>query len=367
MRDWNACAREVGRALSRYDGNSTWIPLQVIFELPLDESFGEKASFSYPMLEPTIKKLIAEYGAGSREEGDVREWARYTLSHCTVLGFLHRAVPGDLKTTARFGLTPFGRAYRAAQASGNGEFKKFLQVASLLDNDFDMYGLLLTLALHSGKGGDREGFEKKFEEIRSQKRAWLEASTSSFVVREKVQGHVQRDLGKKSMKEHFGLRRYWARQFGHMDEEGLTEEGRGLAERIRQRVGKNAMFWLAPAEECVRRVSLVSTEVNPMCSGWDLLRPEGEEAEPDSKMVDDVADFMTSAFPALRLRSFTQAPLGAILPYVYFLEAKRGHRVHARALFQEVMKAYRETLHCMLLGVLERSQYRLRGAQRAGT
>ena len=366
MRDWNTCAREIGRALSRYDGNSTWVPLQVIFELPLVEGFGEEPSLPYPILEPTIKKLIAEYSAGDRDEGEVKEWARYTLSHCTVLGFLHRAVPGDLKSTARFGLTPLGRAYRAAHATQDEEFKKFLQVACLLGNDFDMYGLLLALALRSGRGLNRKGFKKEFKKIRCQKLAWLEGSTPSSFVKEKVQGHVHGDLGKKSMEEHFGLRKYWARQFGHMDDGGLTEEGRELAEQVQRKVAKNAMFWLAPAEECLRKVGLAVVQANPVCSGWDLLRPDGDELEPDRGMADSVADFMESAFEGIRLRRFPQAPLGAIMPYVYFQEARRGRRVQARALFEEVMRARRDTLHCMLLGVLERSQYRLRGARRAG-
>lgn len=400
--NWTACAREVGSALSRYNGVSSRVGLDSILALATSPLFDEKSSRYAWELIGEIKERTPDIGQKAAES---------LLSHATVLGFLYRPVPGNA-TTAQFALSAQGKAYRAAHKLQDAEFGDFLKRGSLLDNDFDMYGLFLRCALEEKQGRAVEAdFGAAFSKMVQERKAWLNGHASSPVIKGRIEEYTQwpghkrdtggqasrrggiwrsnrqkadtsptsargvsakyekrrEDLEDKSIKEHFGMRWQWARDLGHADDnKALTAKGRELAERVVGLVRHhNSMFWLAPTPECVQKVGLVFERPygDSVCSGWDLLRPPaGSEGDLEPRMVSEVADFMESAFSTLRQRAFAQASLAAVMPYVYFQESKYGHRVEARAFFHEILQRRRGTLYCMLLGVLENSQYRRRVA-----
>lgn len=370
LKDWNACAREVGRALSRYDGHTTNVKggLETILSVPASPLFSESPSHLALVLSSETE---ATRGVGKRA-------AEANLSHGISLGFLTRIIPGGPKT-AKISLSPLGRAYRAALRLRDSAFRDFLVTGAILDRDFDMYGLLLKCALESERHtADKTDFQERVKSLLQQRRDWFLGHVPSPIVREEISAHIQwmgqsrksahiqrvgqsRELADTSINYHFNMRCEWARHLKHMDKNReLTRLGREIAARVQSVSSSNSMFWLAPTPECARKIGIVADASESVFSGWELLRPKGPECAPDQEMIRQLADFMVAAFDAIRLHSFAQAPLSAVLPYVLYQEEFLGHKVDARNLFQKVLKEHRETLHCMLLGVLEDSQYRLR-------
>ena len=368
--------REVGRALSRYDGCTVYSRLATILSVPASSLFADDSSCY-------ASALIGEV----EDKGIGRISARDNVSHGIALGFLYRAVLGGPKTT-RIAPSILGRAYRAAIQIGDDQFREFVVTGAILDRDFDMYGIFLTSALeNAGNRIDKADFRQLLRSQFEERRNWFVNNIPSPIVREEIQTNIQwmnpkrrrrrvfpgttaehriqpvntgLEPADKSIDDHFHLRWEWARHMGHMDGKTLTPSGRKIAILAQSVANLNSMFWLAPTLECAKRVGIVSKLPETVFSGWDLLRPDGAEQEPDDQMAHKVANFMESAFNAIRLRAFAQAPLATVILYVYFQEAAFGRKVNARKLFQKIMKERRETMNCMLLGILEDSQYRLR-------
>lgn len=358
IKDWSVCAREVGRALSRYDGQTTYVKggLGTILSVPASSLFSESSSCFASVLSAEVE--------ATRKLG--KRAVEAALSHGISLGFLTRVIPGGPQT-AKIALSPLGRAYRAALDLGDNSFRDFLVVGAILDRDFDMYGLLLACALEGEQGiADKSDFHARLNSLLQQRRDWFKDHIPSPLVREEMSAHIQwmnrsPGLADKSINDHFTMRCEWARHLAHMDaSKALTQSGRNIAARVQSAAGRNSMFWLSPTPECARKVGIVADVSKSVFSGWELLRPDGPETEPEQEMIRRLADFMESAFDAIRLRSFAQASLAAVIPYVLYQETVLGRKVNARKLFRKVLEERRETLHCMLLGILEDSQYRLR-------
>ena len=367
LKDWNACAREVGRALSRYDGQTTRVKggLETILSVPASPLFDVHASCLAALLNRETQEQV-----GIEERSSA-----VNLLHGINLGFLYRAVPAG-QNLSKIALSSLGRAYRAALKGNNVPFRDFLVVGAILDHDFDLYGMLLDHASENESGAAAsnsvreqiDGFRRRLEDMCKQRQAWLDAHIPSRPVKERIATYIQwlQPSGKlvdapKTIEHHFNLRRQWGRHLGHLDEKNkLTKLGHDICQRVRSVVSGNSMFWIAPAPDCARKVGVVSNVAECIFSGWDLLRPSGPEKSPGSEMVQGVADFMESAFDAVRLHSFAQAPLAVVIPYVHYQEHLLGYKVNLRSLFQMILEQRRDTLHCALLGVLENSQYRLR-------
>ena len=376
LKDWDACAREVGRALSRYDGQTTNVMggLETILSVPASPLFDKNPSC--PAL--TLSSEMETRGVGKRS-------AEAGLSHGISLGFLSRAVPGSPKT-AKIALSPLGRAYRAALQRDDAQFQSFLVAGAVLDRDFDMYGLFLKCALENEQGkADKSDFREKVRSLQQQRRDWLHAHVLSPVARDSIRAHIQwmapgqgarahasypnfrvqrmsasRELTDKSINDHFNMRRQWAKHLSHVGaEESLTGEGRSIAFRVRSVVGPNSMFWLAPTLECVRKIGGVAEIPERILSGWDLLRPDSSESEADDEMIRRIAEFMLESFSAIRLRIFKQAPLSAVIPFVHFQEMLLGQRVNLRDTFDAVMKRHRGVFHCLLSSVPAECHYQV--------
>ena len=406
LKDWDACAREVGRALSRYDGYSTYAKLESIISIPASPMFDKNSSCHVADI---VARAIESEGGG--RPGYIENRVKHAIS----LGLLERAIPGGRAADAvvfprremkrigiggkvelvaipgrherkgragplddkeakmsnaamKVALSPMGRACRAAIRMDDEEFRNFLATRILLDRDFDMCGLMLECALKNEKGEIvGEEFSREIAELLQQRKGWLEAmNNSSPIVADRVRNHVQwasprRELGEVSVRHHLRMRRQWAASLGHLDQSRrfLTDEGRALARQIRSAIGRNGMFWLAPSPECAQKMGIDSVNSDAVCSAWDMLRCSEPAAAPGPRMIEQTAAFMKSAFQWMRMSVLAQAPLASVIPYVYFLETRFNERVgDMRDFFADILRKHRD-IHCVLRGVLEDTQYRL--------
>lgn len=361
LTDWNSCIRNIGRALSRYDGYATYAKLENILSVPESDLFGEHPSCYAAM-------LISELD----EKGIARVAAQAHLRHGMALGFLERvhssggraSVAGMTRVdeTARMALAPMGRALRAAQRAEYADFRQFLVTGALLDNDFDMYGLMLVTAMKNDHKAERADFAKGLESCRKERAQWLAEQIPVRATREQIEGQTPRKaLSDKSVQHHFNLRRQWAKSMGHLDKnDGLTDTGFDLAERLDAVRQENSMFWIAPSSECANKVGVMGA-VGGIDSAWQLLRPEVPEGAPDTELVRRTAAFMQEAFAIMRLRVFAQTPLAAIIPFVHFQEVQLGKRADLRQTFDAVLRDSRDSIHCMLTATPEECHYQLRG------
>ena len=358
--------QEVGRALSRYDGYSTYVNLETILSVPTSVLFESNPSCY-------AAELISEV----EKQGISRRAAQDCLRHGISLGFLERIISrggmlrletGSMKKideTARIALSPLGRSLRAAGKLDNNKFQNFLVTGVLLDHDFDMYGLLLKSASknHARRVNLAE-FGEQFRELIQQRNEWLEWNIFVRPMRDQVYSYVQRatrNIKDTSIKHHFSMRQQWAKHLLHIDNKGLlTDIGYDYARLIAGIESKNSMFWLAPTSECLNKLGAPSKKSDSIFSAWDLLRPDMPESDPRVDMIQRVADFMESAFGIIRLRVFAQAPLAAVIPYIYFQEVRLNQRVNIRATLDAVIRENRETFYCMLTANPEESHYQLR-------
>ena len=283
---------------------------------------------------------------------------------------MFRPESGSMKKideTARIALSPLGRVLRAADKLEVEEFRHFVITCSLLDHDFDMYGLLLRTAKDNNENKvNLAEFQKHFEYLIQQRREWLERNIPVRSVREQICGYVPwmaRHIKDTSIKHHFNMRKHWAKYLAHINEAGLlTDRGNTLAGSIAsiEAESKNSMFWLAPTPECMKKIGALSDEYKCISSAWELLRPDVQEANPGEEMVQRIAEFMEAAFETIRLRVFAQAPLASIIPYIYFQEIRLEQRVDIHATFEAVIRANRELFYCMLTAVPDDCHYQLR-------
>ena len=291
------------------------------------------------------------------------------------MGFLDRIISSGgvfksesmkkIDETARIGLSPLGRALRAANKLNYKKFYDYLVTCTLLDHDFDMYGLLLKSA---SKNHDRminlTEFGEQLRDLMQQRYEWLERNILVRPVKEQVYSYVQRTTKKfkdTSIKHHFNMRRQWAKHLSHVDDMGiLTNVGYAYACEIAAVESKNSIFWIAPTSECLNKLGAVPEQSDCVISAWELFRPNMTETEPKKDMIQRVADFMVSAFGIIRLRVFAQAPLAAVIPFIYFQEVLLNQRVNIRSTLDIVIRENRETFYCMLTSTPEDCHYQLR-------
>lgn len=369
LTDWNSCIRNVCKALSRYDGYATYAQLENILSVPQSDLFGEHPSCYAAM-------LISELCENGIVKSEARVAAQAHLRHGMALGFLervhssggHTSVAGMTRVdeTARMALAPMGRALRAAQRAEYADFRQFLVTGALLDNDFDMYGLMLVTAMKNDHKAERADFARGLEACRKERAQWLAEQIPVRATREQIEGQTPRKaLSDKSVQHHFNLRRQWAKSMGHLDEkDGLTDAGLDLAERLSAVCKENSMFWIAPSSECARKVGVMG-EAGGIDSAWKLLRPQVPEGVPDAELVRRTSAFMQEAFAVMRLRVFAQAPLASVIPFVYFQEAQLGKKADLRQTFDAVLRGSRESIHCMLTATPEDCHYQLRSSSKA--
>ena len=408
IKDWDACAREVGRSLSRYDGYSTYAKLESIIRIPDSPVFDEKSS-GY------VADIVAHAIETQKTEGRPRH-VENRVKHAISLGLLEKVASGgkaadvvipprrSIERIALGGkvervdiprhqkkergaplsdkaakmrnaamkvtLSPMGRACRAAIRMDNREFRNFLVTRILLDRDFDMFGLMLKCALENKEGEIvMEEFSREITELLRQRKDWLEAvNKSSPIAADRIRNYVPWASSKRglteesSLRHHFNMRREWVAHLGYLDQNRrvLTDKGRNLAGQICAAARRNAMFWLAPSPECAKKLGINLADAT--CSAWEMLRRPGPVAGP--QMTEQTAAFMTSAFEWMRMSLLTQAPLASVIPYVYFLEECQNERVSdMREFFADILRKHRD-IRCALRGVLEDTQYRLRKGER---
>lgn len=374
IKDWKACMKEVSKALSRYDGYSTYAKLKTILSVPASELFENNPSCYATEILSEIEK-----------QGISRRVAQDHIKHGISLGFLKQIVSsggifkfdsGSMKKideTARIAISPLGRTLCASKKLEHECFQNFLVTCAILDNDFDMYGLFLKSV--DEKVRDKvslEEFSGQFRAILQERKKWLEQRLVIRSVRDQISGYVPwlntqlsgqsiRYLSPTSIKHHFSMRKEWAKHLSHVDEKGaLTNRGRDCVRLITTVKAKNSMFWLAPTPECAKKVGILLPETGYICSAWELFRPDMPESDPKEEMVQRIAKFMESAFETLRLRVFAQASLAAVIPYIYFEERRLNQRVDIHKTFETVIRQNKNKFHCLLTANPEECHYQLR-------
>lgn len=363
LKDWNACAREVGRALARYDGHSTYATLRSLLEA-VHSSLLRSSPTCY------AGELISEIQA----RGIGRVAAQAHVRHAIALGLLQRVTSAgglfkpDLITkideTARIGLAFLGRSVRAARLSSYRDYEHFLITAIVLEHDYDMYGVMLTAARRNAGVVSITSFRDEWRSRLDVRQKWLEKALPHRPARDRIGRYVSwqtRRLGDRTLHHHYNMRREWGRYLVHLDrDDRLTPEGTELANLILESASADRRTWLSPTPECLERLGLPSNAIDAPCSAWDLLRPPSPIRESDLDIVTDVATFMHAAFSTLRLQIIPQAPIASVLPYIRFLERQRGARYDTRQILETVVRRYRDTFYCMLTSKLDESHYQLR-------
>lgn len=350
------CLRDVARALSRYDGHTTFVRLERILALPLSDDFADDGSVYVTQL------IRSSIDAGV---GDVA--ARRHVDHAIALGLLHRvSVPSEtvrvtdavrkVDVTSRVALSPLARAFRAASSLGDKGFRDFLLTCTLLQYDFDMYGLVLSSARTSPL--TPQHFIDAFRHTVRMRRSWVHDMHPVF--KSQLTGLVpwiNRDISDTSLTHHFKLRRSWAISMGHLYPTGstLSDLGQHYAGSLPDDASR---FWLAPPLDCIEmlRLSPPAHATAPSTS-WKLLAPSRPDSEPTGDVVDAVAGFMLDAFDHLRMHLFRQAPITAVLPFVHYAKYRLADPAPPFDILQSVVR--RGDIDCMLSRVMEDCYYRI--------
>lgn len=408
VRDWDTCARLLGRAFSRYNGLTNSARLEYITQLITADIGKENGNLfdGKPFLyaHEVIKKFENYKNPEKPEDyGEISRSSEVLLQHAVSFNFLYRAVSGGksmysklakkVESLSHIALTPLGRALRSSRCLGSnaGNFKLFLWEYALLERDFDMYGLIIKMAEENdGKMVDVTEFFDKFDDIRRKQIEWMKKEISRAASREKIQHHIswigdevwtgkyhgrqqkkckrQFELDKlfclnqTSKGHHHGQRIRWAQRFGHISNHKLIEHGILFAKKLPS-TDHSPFFWLGPPTECAESRWLSATKIStfPRAPAWNLLRPsDTTPTTPSDEFVTKVAKYMVSSFDLIRLTNFKQSSLDVIVPYVYFLEDRFGKRVDVKVLFQRVLDRNREKFVCTLRADLAKSHYHIR-------
>ena len=355
--DHRMCLNDVANALSRYDGHSTFARLERILALPLSDEFATGGSvYTSQLIRSTIGTEVSELAA------------RRHVDHAVALGLLERvSARGDMvritdavrkvDVTSRVALTPLARALRAACGLDDSGFREFLLACALLQKDFDMYGLVLRLALTPPL---RVGsFIDAFRHTVGVRERWIEGLEPVF--RSQFAGLVPwliRDIGDTSLKHHFNLRRSWAVSTGHLcpGTSALTEIGMRYAKAIPNAASQ---FWLAPHPDCIQRLRLSPPALaSGPSTSWEMLAPSRAGSEPTAGVLDAVILFMIDAFEHLRMHLFRQAPVTAVLPFVHYAKYLLNDRAPPFDILQSAVR--HDRIDCMLSRSVENSYYQVR-------
>lgn len=391
--DWDSCVRELGKALSRYNGLTNSAKLDLIAEATAEDLFKNRPfSYAYEIREYFEKEVAARS-------------AEVHVHHGIAFGLLYRAVPGfsarhpnaqlqsKLETTSHIALTRLGRTCRAAvmqkkegEKEGDDLYKLILTYA-LLNSDFDMYALLIKMAQDNNKRiPDEEKFTQQYRDILEKRLEWMKEHFQSPVQREQIQRHVQwiglrighGKTGRKrdfyldkifhfdgqTPEHHFNQRKKWATQsLKHFKDKMLTDSGEDLADRLPD-VDSEPFFWLGPSRACAESnvMSLAEIDISQCSPAWRILRPESplDNNEYKKDMMEMVADFMIKDFEHIRVERFQQSSLDVVIPYVYLLERKFGGYVDEHAFFENLLRNHKDKFACSLQPNLSQCHYRLR-------
>lgn len=385
--DPHTCYRELGRALSRYNGYTNYPKLERIADIITGDDEGDLfAGKPYRYAHEVIEKFMSKGQQGKRRNAEVY------LQHAIAFCFLYRAVPGGTRSRAQskrrmesnshIALSSLGRAYRSAATLPDEEgiaFRRWLWEYALLNADFDMYGLLLKLSLANNvKFIERKPFEDAYKSMEANRNEWLKERVPSPAVRERVESHIQwkvpkhsrrarnqtddsmRELSSTTYGYHHSQRKGWAREsvLEHLDATGnLTEYGMRFA-CLLPSLDAQPLFWIGPHFECTNTHFLKAAGIpREQCSPvWNWLthasRADGENRnEYDEAFVDAVAKHMERGYSHLRLATFDQAALDTVLPYIHFLAHKRKidlNRDAVHGILADVFKTHRATFVCTL-------------------
>lgn len=367
LKDSKTCVQEVSKALSRYDGHSTYVKLETILSVPISHIFENNSSCYAAELISEVEELFSIK----------RRAAQDCLKHGISLGFLERVNSGGgmfrpetgakkkINETVRIALSPLGRTLRAAAELNMKEFRLFLITYALLELDFDMYGLLLQCAINNRDRKVRlTEFGEQFKAQMQQRSDWLEKNIIVRPVREQIYNQMrgaELKLNDTSIKHHFNLRRQWARYLLHIDEnDSLTDAGYNYASLITDLKGKNSIFWLAPTPECVKKLGGILQTSDKVFSAWDLLLSNNPDSDTEDEIVQRVADFMKQAFKIIKLRVFKQAPLASVIPYICFQGKQLNQKVDIHSILDCIIRQHRDTFYCLLTKVPEDCYYQLR-------
>ena len=355
--DRTSCLKDVAGALSRYNGHTTFVRLERILALPLSDDFSRAASVY-------ASQLIA-----SSVDPDVgKVAARRYIEHALALGFLYRATKvteqvrltdtrRKISSTSRLALSPLARALRASNSLGNSDFREFLITCSLLQYDFDMYGLILKTARTSSLVPD--AFFGAFRQLLHIRRTWFDAMDPQLQL--ELAGTIpwiNHDISDTSLSHHFNLRRSWAIALDHLShiDFNLTDLGRSYAARLPRDADQ---FWLTPSSECIEKLRLhVLPPPTTPSTSWELLAPSTQGSNPTFQVVDAVAHFMLEAFDHLRMHLFRQAPVTAVIPFVYYAKYKADDLAAPFDILQAVIK--RGSVDCMLSRAMDDCYYQVR-------
>ena len=382
--DWDTCARMLGRSLSRYNGLTNSAKLELITNIILEdtEDLFENKPFRYAY------DIIREF----QKHVEPRS-AEVHLHHAIAFGFLHRAVSGGARThpelvkkvesTSHIALTSLGRALRSAKKLQHrrDDFQRFIWEYALLECDFDMYALLIkTAEENNGNVVELNEFYDRYYKIREKKYQWLMEKFPYVVQRNQIKRYVlwisrcdhkwqwgappPRFEG-KTPSHHYDQRKRWAQKFRHIDasKRELTEAGRQFSSYLPPTNDK-LFFWLGPPSECAQSRFFSATDIpKKQCSpAWNFMRPAPNNnlTSISNEFVDRIALYMEESFEFIRLRDFTQAPLDAVIPYIYFLEIELQERVSEQELFRDIFIKHKNKFVCTLRKNLSQSHYWLR-------
>ncbi|MCG8608100.1 hypothetical protein MJD09_24330 [bacterium] len=307
-----------------------------------------------------------------RKEYEVsEEYASGIINFSVSLGLLERVGLGG--TLQRLSLSNLGRAYRAARKTGSLELRNFIVTYALLEYDSDVYGLLLDILIDSDSDKEenlKTAFLRRTKELRSARQEWILRSFPQSQLRERICEHVQwirgstrsqirvKSVGEDFARHHVTPRKDWARWLGHLDGGKITAIGRDLVERLRS--DRDRYFWLGPSKECLKTLRINSNVSGPFAPAWNLFRPNQPAVEPPGELVSEIAIFMKDAFPTLRLVQANQAPLEAVLPFVYLKEYQLNIRVEPDRLFEQLFADNRDVFAPMLKRTGRFGHYQLR-------
>jgi len=374
LKDRKDCMAEIDKAISRYDGHTTYAKMANIVQILVSPLFDEKPACYVAELIPEIQRMLGREDSASNTKKRVAADAH--IQHGISLGLLERVISGGemshygikskIDETMRVAPSSLGRTCRVAIKKENYSLEKFLLTYALLEHDFDMYGLLIKLTAESEERS--AVYKKKFTSgantIYSQRKQWLEKKAPANI-KHLFQKYMREDdvRRNRTIEHHFNLRVRWAKDLGHLHNADnllrITDSGKQLADSIVKQVGQS-MFWIAPSRECVRKVGIIDERAEEIFSAWDILRPAREKSDPSEEIVERIAEFMISAYEHIRLRVFNQAPLGAIIPYIHFLECQLNQKVDIKKAFRTVLHRHRDRFSCMLGAVPQKSVYKLR-------
>ena len=356
------CFYQLSLALSRYVGYTTGA--YILFRIAnITGFFKDKPSIH----EIEIKHII------EKEKGFSSDYSKGVINFGVGLGLLQRYGQGG--RLSKLGLTDLGRTYKAAHALDDKELMSFLLTFAVLQYDCDIYGLLLNVAAdypHLAGESLHEKFLNYTKELRKIRYNWIKTVFPNPLVRAKVaepilwiktrnlKENVIIDPEKDFARHHANPRKGWAIELGHLTEKGeITDKGIEILNNLTQ--DRGSYFWLGPPQECFKILNIENKYAyGPNAPAWNLLRPNKKEEAATKEMTDKIVNFMEKSYESISLVRAKQASLGAIIPYIYFLESYYNIRVNENETFKRIFTEHRSRFAPMAKRTGQFGHYQLR-------